>query len=288
MMLGDNMTRVAKVLKAVIFALFAATALGCTSHQNDAQDNRIFYEQTAIPIYVIGGMERSFILMDDGSLWSFGWIDDGRYNGRDSFIYRQTPVFIMDEVVRIFESDWYIFANTHDGEELRLGRYRQGFELFLVDDEIWASGTFLRGHLRIDGFIYGDFDEPVKMWSNGVFLPNQQILRGFWYITETSVGHLMPLGAGEAFGYKFYENGIKRNFITHVSTGETGQYGRIVWLDDEHEWVIMEDGRLKIMDEQSYEIFEMHLFRNQSSAGMIDELRLHGDDFYKVLWRFIE
>jgi len=66
------------------------------AEERDGDDERVFPRwyteafawQTALPIDVIGDTYRSFILLDDGSLWAFGWVSNAR-----EMVYAQVPFF---------------------------------------------------------------------------------------------------------------------------------------------------------------------------------------------------
>jgi len=247
-------------------------------------DFKIFAEQIALPIDVIGGTHRSFILLDDGSLWSFGWIDDGR-GQRDSMVYAQIPFFVMDDVAEIFTQGGSVFATTKNGNAEEIAWHRAGFELTFTEDEIWASGEFLQGHLARHEMVYLTLAQPTKVWSaDEGFVPNQQILLGNWRVSLSSDESLNPPTNLDTFGYTFLDNGTR--FMSNVFSDLDAGINR--WspiLDSEQQWAIMQDGRLKIESAGSYEIFDLNLSRIQNSSGIFDWLVLSNGDFYKMLGR---
>ncbi|MCL2752934.1 MAG: hypothetical protein FWE44_02155 [Defluviitaleaceae bacterium] len=277
--------RYLRVFIGAIFTLFLFSSCGRTSQDEVAVfpqlGGRNFAAQTALPIDAIGDAHLSFILLDDGSLWAFGWASDGT-----RMEYSQIPFFVMDDADEIFTENDEIFAMI-DGEAVRLAPYRRGLSLNFIDGEIWASGEFLRGHVARDEMLYVILEESVKVWSaDDGFIPNQQILTGNWQISSSADGSLNPPSPHDRYGIRFSEDGTK--VMATVYADVAHWVNRWTFIPySERQWSIMQDGRVKVEDAQTglYETFAMQLSRNQDSTGIFDNLVLISSDFYKIMWR---
>ena len=242
----------------LIFAALSFVACGRRAAEillfpHDA--SKIFAWQNALPVDAVGGTRLSFILLEGGGLWAFGWHYDG-----NQMAYAQTPFFVADDVDDIFVENGVIFAIIH-GETKELGGHKNDLELELTNGEIWAKGKFFQGHSVRGGIIYTHLPQPTKIWSAEMgFIPKQWILAGQWSIVSSS-----DMIFDDKCCLTFYKDGM-RIFCDAPDVSE--------------QWSIMANGRLKIEQTHDYEVFDIRIFRDQNSMGVFDRLTLSNSDLY--------
>jgi len=276
------MMRKIRFCSFIALAIIAFAACG----RNEGQDGeiRLFHEQTSSPISIAAGSQRQYILMDDGSLWMWGWHSDGT-GGRDFFRYAHMPIHVKDGVAEILVDGLSFTAILEDGEVVDMGwlpRWQSGGGRLAVGDaqtavsqngtstliinengDVYAHGEFMIGHLQPSTILRGNNEAFVQVLIDGVFTTFHQILtEGVWMIMESSNEEMLTTDPLTNFDYNFNSDGTKE--LRFHGMGNATQIG------ESASWQFLQDGRLKIDDE----IFTFNLIRNVSSQGTFDQLHL--------------
>ena len=134
--------RYVKILCCVVFlaaCMFVLGACNSVAISGGDVDARNFLEEDLYPVFPVAGERNSFAIMNDGSLWGWGWMQGIPNSPYDSsYQYFPIPVHIWDGVSYAASSNRNIIFLTEDGglygfgdNALRLLSQRLGYISFI-------------------------------------------------------------------------------------------------------------------------------------------------------------
>jgi len=153
---------------------FVAVSFGITACQADNPPARDFFSYDFTPVGIVAGIDSPMLIMDDGSLWGFGW-----FVPSSDQAFNQFPIYMRSNVIAASGNSHHMFVITSEYELWAWGDNTLGH---LMDDIIHVS-TSRTQTLAVTA------DNVLLSWGAGSLAPQR--------IMECVIA--AEVGAGESF-----------------------------------------------------------------------------------------